>query len=150
MSHIKKKLFSHCLSLAEERIRTSEQAITSAREASENDTKSSAGDKYETTREMMQQEISRNEIQLLEARKQKHLLSSINPERTCTRAENGSVVITNQGSFYLAISAGQVVIDGTTYYVISTASPIGQRITGLKQGEFFQFNNKEYRIEDIY
>lgn len=47
----------------------SAEAIVAAQQASTEDTKSSAGDKYETGRAMMQQEQDRNSAQLNEANK---------------------------------------------------------------------------------
>ena len=77
MPDLKEKLLKKCFEAVDERIKSAENAIISAKEASQDDTKSSAGDKYETTREMMQQEISRNEAQLYEAKKLKHSLLQI-------------------------------------------------------------------------
>src|SRR5690606_31265719 len=65
----KEMLYEQCLSAIQSRIANAELALKQAREASQDDTKSSAGDKYETTREMMQQDIDRNNMQLYEAKK---------------------------------------------------------------------------------
>ena len=150
MVDLKQKLYKRCLSVAEERIKTAQNAIVAAREASEDDTKSSAGDKYETTREMMQQEISRNEIQLQEARKLKQALNAINPAKFTTIIQPGSLVMTTKGTFFLSISAGSIEIDGKTIFTVSPASPIGQQLKGLKAGDTFLFNNKEFKIQEVY
>ena len=144
------KLLKRCFDYVEERIRSAENAITSAKEASQDDTKSSAGDKYETTREMMQQEVSRNEAQLYEAGKLKHVLSQISANITSEVVQNGSLVITNYGNFFIAISAGQIEADGLSYYAVSAASPIGKKLAGLKKGDQFAFTNKEYEILEVY
>ena len=149
MPEIKKALFQYCLQYAEDKIKNAKDAITSARDAAANDTKSSAGDKYETTREMMQQEISRYEKQLMEAQKLKYALSSINPEFISTNAQPGSLVVTDNGFFFISISAGQITINKTTYFAISPASPIGAKLLGLKKGGSFQFNGKDYTVLDV-
>ncbi len=69
MIKIKEELFKHCLHYVEECINTAQLAIEDARSSANDDTKSSAGDKFETGREMIQQEIDRNRKQLEEAKK---------------------------------------------------------------------------------
>ena len=146
MPAIKEKLFVLCMEYVEDRIRTAQQGILSAKEASVNDTKSSAGDKYETTREMMQQEVSFNEVQLFEARKLKHVLRQINPSRQCAVAETGSLVLTDKGNFFIAVSAGSFSIDEERYFVVSAASPVAKILAGLKQGDKTSFNGKEFTV----
>ncbi|MCO4294309.1 3-oxoacyl-ACP synthase [Solitalea sp. MAHUQ-68] len=147
---IKQQLYIACKNYIEQRIATIEKAIHSAREASTDDTKSSAGDKYETTREMMQQEIDRNATQLNEALKLKQVITAINPEHSSAVIQPGSLAITNNGSFYIAISAGALNINGANYFAVSAASPIGAKLMKLKKGDSFQFNGKTYSISDVY
>lgn len=149
MPSIKEKLFLLCMDYADERIRTAQQGIVSAKEASVNDTKSSAGDKYETTREMMQQEISFNEVQLFEAQKLKHALTLINPSRQSAIAEPGSLVLTDNGQFFIAVSAGSFSLDGKQYFVISPASPVAKVLIGLKKGDKANFNGKVFTLTAV-
>src|ERR1700712_363787 len=106
MSALKKELYKQCLDYVQKRMEAAQLAITEAQKASNDDTKSSAGDKYETGRAMMQQETNRNLTQLNEANKLKVALNQINPTGVSANADIGSVVITNNGNFYIAISAG--------------------------------------------
>ena len=122
--------------------------ITEARQAAQNDTKSSAGDKYETGREMAQQESNRNMAQLHAANKLKVLLDRV-PVIEASVIDNGSVVITDTGNFYLAIGAGSLQVDGDSYMAISLASPIGQKMKGLKPEDSFILNGKTYTIKQV-
>ncbi|HEY1024236.1 MAG TPA: 3-oxoacyl-ACP synthase [Sphingobacteriaceae bacterium] len=149
MSSIKENLYEQCLRHVRERIKTAEDAIRSAREASESDTKSSAGDKYETSREMLQQEISRNESQLQESRKLLSTLTLLNPHKQYESAAPGALVNTNRGNFFLAISAGRLDHNGKTYFALSGSSPIGLKLKGLKAGDRFTFNQHTYIIESV-
>ncbi len=126
-----------------------QQAIDEAQQASKDDTKSSAGDKYETGRAMMQQETDRNMAQLNEANKLKVALNAINPTAVQTIIDTGSLVKTNNGNFYIAIGAGTLSVNGESYFAISPASPIGLKLKGLKVGDRFELNGKEYLIEQI-
>ncbi|RYX87185.1 3-oxoacyl-ACP synthase [bacterium] len=146
---IKQQLYKLVAEQILNRINDAETAITEARKASENDTKSSAGDKYETGRAMMQQEIDLNARQLLEARKLQALLQQINSDTKHEVAQTGSLVTTNQGDFYLAVGSGALFIDGKKYFAISAASPIGLKLKGKKAGESFMLNGKEIKILSV-
>ncbi len=149
MANVKKELYNQCLAYVEQRIHTAENAIKAARESANDDTKSSAGDKYETGREMMQQEIDRNTTQLREAQKLKQILELVDSEKATEIVQNGSLVFTNHGIFYIAISCGQLSIEGENYFAISSASPIGAKLMRQKTGAGFDFNGKEFKISNI-
>jgi transcription elongation GreA/GreB family factor len=149
MVDAKRKLFNHCVSFLNSRIETAQEAIRMAQESANDETKSSAGDKYETGRAMMQLEIEKNLTQLEEALKQKKLLDSINIELQPLKIQNGSLVSTDQGNFFVAVSVGMVVIENKSYAVVSAQSPIGSRLIGLKTGDTFSFGNKTYQINEI-
>ena len=76
MEDFKSGLYALCLSFIAQRIETAETALQQAQEASNDDTKSSAGDKFETTREMMQQDIARNKNLLFDGQQNLAMLKS--------------------------------------------------------------------------
>lgn len=146
---IKEKLLSHCYSFMEERIASANAAIRMAQQDANEETKSSAGDKYETGRAMAQLEIEKNSTQLAEALKQRQVLSQLQLENNSTTVCLGSLVDTQQGNYFLAIPAGKIEIDGITYYAVSPASPIGTILMGLKAGASVTFNKKEIVIRKV-
>lgn len=145
----KANLYQLCLKFIEQRIQTAETALAQAREASNDDTKSSAGDKYETSREMMQQDIDRNKRLLIDARDNLKILESIGHAAPADAVSGGSLVHTDAGIFYISISAGQLQAAGKTVFAISAASPIGKLMLGHKKGDEFTFNGKKYRITAV-
>jgi transcription elongation GreA/GreB family factor len=150
MHNLKAELYKLCTEYVKIRIDTAEQAILSAQQSAGEETKSSAGDKYETGREMMQQETNRNMTQLAEANKLLIALNQININNPkFDRVQPGSLIITNNGDFYMAISAGALHYDGKTYFAISMASPIGLLLKGKKSGESISMNNRTYLIKNI-
>lgn len=146
---IKQQLYQLCAEQIQHKITEAENAIADARKSSGNETKSSAGDKYETSRAMLQQEIDLNSRQLLEARKQQTQLQQISPDSEHSVAQAGSLVETDQQNFYLAVGAGAFFIDQKQYYTISLASPIGLQIKGKSAGESFKLNGKEFKILQV-
>lgn len=123
--------------------------IDEAQDAKNNETKSSAGDKYETAREVMQQDINLNLARLNELNKLKATLEHIAPAQTSTEVLPGSVVYTNNGNFYITISVGKLTVDGTSFFGISAASPIGSKLLGKEVGYSFELNGKNFIIEKI-
>lgn len=150
MERIKEELFKHCTQYVEEVISAAQQAINDARESANDDTKSSAGDKFETGREMMQQEIDRNRKQMEEAIKMKQILEQIKGFQSADYVQVGSLVISNFGNFYISISKGQILLNCKSYFAVSALSPIGQKLMRANVGQEFEFNSKLFKIEAIY
>jgi hypothetical protein len=149
MSDLKKELHQLCVNYVRKIMDAAELAIADAHKASTDDTKSSAGDKYETGREMAQQETNRNMAQLNEANKLLVALNRIGTTGVSIHAEPGSVIATNNGNFYLAISAGSLMLNGKTYFAVSPASPVGNMLSGKKAGDEFALNGKHYKIDSV-
>jgi hypothetical protein len=150
MEDFKLKLYRRCMDFIQQRIATAETALQQSQEASNDDTKSSAGDKFETTREMVSQDIARTKSLLFDGQQNLQLLTSLAdlPSGTDT-ARNGSVVYTNKGIFYISISAGQIKVDEQVVFAISAASPIGKLMIGKTVGASFSFNQNDYVINKI-
>ncbi|WP_374166776.1 3-oxoacyl-ACP synthase [Arcticibacter sp. MXS-1] len=146
---LKEKLYRLCIAEAEARIAAAELNIRSAKDAQSNETKSSAGDKYETSREMMEQEISFNQTRLMEARKLKHGLSLVNPSKQTATVQPGSLVFTSRGNFYIATAIGLMILDTYTFQVISPSSPLARAFAGKTEGDMVSMNGQEYRITKL-
>lgn len=146
MKDLKLELYNLCLKHIADSIREIEAAIADRREAMHNETKSSMGDKYETTREMLQQDINMNMDRLSKARADEATLMAINPESLSEIVVPGSLVECSNGNFYIAISAGNFTIAGTKYYAVSPSSPIGTQLKGKRTGDTFVINGKSNTI----
>ncbi|RKT01471.1 hypothetical protein [Chryseobacterium defluvii] len=131
-----------------EKIRNFESLITETR-ASNNDTKSSMGDKYETGREMLQQEINNLQRQLNEALHQQAIIQKISPESS-EKVQNGALVKTNKGLFYISASVGEIVVENTKIMTISDEAPLAKVMMGLRTGQTFAINTLEQTIENIW
>lgn len=131
-----------------EKIQSFEHLIAETR-ASNNDTKSSMGDKYETGREMLQQEINNLQRQLNEALNQQSILQKITSEPS-SKVQNGALVKTNKGLFYIAASIGEIVVDNQKIMTVSVESPLVKAMMGLQSGQNFSINNINQTIEEIW
>lgn len=149
MEDLKSRLYLYCMDFIMQRIATAETALQQSQEASNDDTKSSAGDKFETTREMMQQDIARTKNLLFDGKQNLQLLTSLENAPHSDTVRNGSLVYTSNGLFYITISAGQIKLDDQQVFAISAVSPIGQLLIGKKAGDSFSFNKNEYLIKTV-
>lgn len=146
MIESKKALFESCNQLVNERVQMAEDGLKQAQAAANNETKSSAGDKYETGRAMMHLEKEKLSIQLSEAIKMRKALLLINPAKASIKGELGSIVKTSTANYYLAISAGALHVGAETYFAISPVSPIGQLLIGKEEGDKIEFGGKQSEI----
>ncbi len=124
-------------------------AIASAKEARNNDTKSSAGDKFETGREMMQIEIEKNEVLLNQTAKQRMELARIDISEEFNKVVFGSLVVTDKGTYFISIGIGKIQIDDQICYAISLASPIGGLLKDKLIGDEVQFQGRVFVIKEI-
>ena len=150
MRELKKQLWEMCNNEVTKRISSIQQAMQNAQAAANNETKSSAGDKYETGRAMMHLEKEKLSTQLSEALKMKKALDQINPDRAEAEVKLGSVVITPVAQYFLSVSVGQIKWEGKTWFAISPASPIGQQMLGKKAGETFSFGGRNFKINEVF
>ena len=145
----KAALWTLCQAYVQKRIDTARQAMESAQESANEESKSSAGDKYETGRAMAQLERDRHAQLLAEAAKLEQELTRLNVEKKYAIIQPGSLVSTNRGAFFISISAGKLSLDGTDYFAISSASPIGTLLSGHKIGDTVTFNNLQYQVLEV-
>ncbi|MEZ4886014.1 MAG: hypothetical protein R3E32_14865 [Chitinophagales bacterium] len=147
---IKEKLYQACETHITERISHISNRLESIKESIRNETKSSVGDKHETGRVMMQLEAENTKAQFASALQTKSVLASIDGSITSTTVQKGSLVITNQAKYYIAIGIGKVLIDNTIYYCISQDAPIAVRLLGKSVGDEIEFTGRKITLKEIY
>lgn len=145
----KEKLKNLCVEILIAKINLLKDSIKEAQNSSNNDTKSTAGDKHETSRAMAQLEVERLSQQLQQQERTLTLLKSTitSPSKTI---QNGSIVITNKGAFYLAIALGAVKFEDLNIMSIGMSAPISQLMITKSIGDSFTFNGNKYNIEQIF
>ena len=146
---IKEALFEQCEVFVNKRLYNIENVISSNQKALQSETKSSAGDKHETGRAMLQLEMEKAGQQLAGITQMKVVLSKIDILKTSKNACLGSVIITPKVSYFLSISAGQLVVADKSYFAISVSSPIGKLLLGKQEKEVISFNGKTIIINKI-
>ncbi len=142
----KKGIHERCRWLVAQKIDQSEAAIQEAQRAANEETKSSAGDKYETGRAMMHLEQEKLASQRAAALQLKKVLDQIDPDRLQPQVTLGSLLQTNRGWFYVAVGLGQIEVGHESCFVISPAAPLAKALWGRKAQEVVQFDQETIRI----
>ncbi len=142
-------IYQELQKLINKRVQNATKAMQAAELSKNNQTKSSAGDKFETGRAMMQAEEDRSRLQLLNARDSQRELAQVPYKLPFDAVALGSLTYTTQGNYFISIGLGKIICDGTTYFAISLASPIGQLLLGKKVGETINFRDKKITIQQI-
>lgn len=146
MKLFKERILQLCKDAISKKISILQEAIREATEAANNETKSTAGDKHETARAMMQLEQEKLNIQLNDWQDLKLLLDKIIITTDNSDTRTGSLIETDRGLFFIAGNIGKIDIDGKTVMVISARSPLGEAMLKHKTGDVFKLHNQSYSI----
>nr|WP_298990684.1 3-oxoacyl-ACP synthase [uncultured Polaribacter sp.] len=147
--NIKEELLKKCHQFVNNRLQNIEETISSNQTALQSETKSSAGDKHETGRAMLQLEMEKAGQQLANTQQMKETLAKIDVLKKSTNAHLGSLVKTNTGNYFLSVSAGQLKVDNELYFAVSLSSPIGKLLLGKSVNEQVMFNSKNIKLLSI-
>lgn len=150
MNSIKEKLYKACEAYVDERIKRIEDAMAGLESDLENETKSSAGDKYETGREMINLEINKLAEQLQQFKNLRNTLNVAKSRTNNGSAQLGTAVKTNMANYFIAIPADRIILDGDEYFAIGANSPIAQLLLHKKAGEEITFNGKSAEILEVF
>ncbi|HUH34844.1 MAG TPA: hypothetical protein VL022_03350 [Moheibacter sp.] len=145
----KEGVYQECLEAINQRLLICEKNLAMLQESLTSETKSSAGDKHETGRAMIQLEREQLGQQLAKIEREQALLTKINPKLNSETVCLGSLVITSEHSYFIAIGLGKMIWNGQEFYAISLDSPIGQLLVGKRLGEQLSFAGKTFEIQAI-
>ena len=73
----------------------------------------------------------------------------LNINQKNSKVENGALVETNIGFFFIAIGIGKWTVKNEQFFVISLASPIGKLMKDKEEFSSFSFRNLNYKIIKI-
>lgn len=145
----KEAVVSQIEQLLKTRIEESQSRIAELQVAKNSDSKSTAGDKHETGRAMVQAEVDRANEQLAKACEMLAGFGQIEFSQKRSKATIGSLVKAGSQMFLLSVGLGKVLVDDKEVLVISAASPVGQNLIGKARGDSFNLGPSTLIIDDI-
>jgi hypothetical protein len=146
----KEELKAACEHILLNRIETSALAMKHAQESANSDDKSSAGDKYETSRAMGQRDSDMHAGQLEQATRDLEFIRTIQTLRLHHQVGPGSVAVCKDLIFFMALGLGATIVDGKKVILLSPQAPIAAAMKMKKTGDRFVMNGKEIEILDVF
>jgi len=148
-TQIKSNLLAQCQSYVNQRQLRIQNLIQDIQESLTTETKSSAGDKHETGRAMLQLEREKAGKQLAQVQQLNDVLAKINTNKKLQKVGLGSLVYTTQATYFISISVGKLMVDDLSTFAIAANSPIGKMLIGKSVDESFNFNTNQIKITAI-
>lgn len=131
----KLQVLAHCKAIVQNKTEALQQQLKDLSESAANETKSTAGDKYETARAMLHIEQDQVRRQLAALLEQQTVLNMINPEAESLTAVLGSLLRIDDTYYYLSTGLGKMQVNGNKVIALSLQSPLGNQLKGLKAGD---------------
>tara|TARA_B100001063_G_scaffold241531_1_gene268544 strand:+ start:457 stop:912 length:456 start_codon:yes stop_codon:yes gene_type:complete len=150
MKNLKDLLFDHCENNINSKLKNYLKIDQELFKSLNEETKSSAGDKHETTRAMIQIEREKNSNRIKEIERLKKnlvLVKSVKPNNLDVKI--GSIIFTTTKNYFISISSEIYKSKTNEIYCISPNSPIAKEYLGKKNGDIITFNKVKSRIEKI-
>ena len=154
----KTELISIILNHLEQGVREAQDSLNILNQSMSEETKSSAGDKYETQREMLQSELNLAEKQKIHKKEQlitfSHLISVVEnitdtekcvPGRFVEISLNGNTILGFLGLGFGDIKSSSLIIKG-----IGLDSPLGKQLLNVRKGDSINFNQKSIFISNCF
>lgn len=144
------RLKEYCQHTIDQRIQTGRDFIANAQQAANLEEKSSAGDKYETSRAMNHLEKDMYARQLAANIAELSFLHAINISEIYTKATQGAFIQCEHFNFFIAAGLGKQILEGKTIFFLSPKAPLAQLLEGKSAGDSIIFNEKENRIVEVF
>lgn len=150
MSLNKEEVFKQAVLILKTRIQELKEERKAISDGILEDDKSSAGDKFETGREMLTQDLRQVESQITS---NSNLLDEIyrvqSVKSQSPNIREGSLIRLAGEYFLIAAAVGKITVNEKGVYLISAASPLAQSVMGKGSGDKVLFKGKENLVELI-
>jgi transcription elongation GreA/GreB family factor len=145
MKSTKSEIHANLRSILEKTLVEARREYVLAKESRDSDTKSSAGDKFETGREMMQREMDKLSALVDNTLHSLNKLDRLANLPQASVITEGSLVETDQETYYISIGYGKL----DTVYAISIESPLGVELKGKRVGDNVEMRGRKITIKTI-
>ncbi|MFL2991119.1 MAG: hypothetical protein CBD66_000820 [Flavobacteriaceae bacterium TMED206] len=142
---LKKHVIEYILSVLRSNTDLLENELKSINDEKNSITKSSAGDKHETSRALMQSEFDKINNNYQSQLNQLKVIESLDISDK-SKIGLGSLVETDSSILFIGIGLGIHQIDNKKVLIVSKASPIGKQIDGKEEGDYILLNNNKEKI----
>jgi len=149
MEALKIAVYEHCEAFLSQKAAAYTAQDQSLLASLESEGKSSAGDKHETGRAMIQLEREKLSQQRQLNDSAYLALTALKNKVPTLIIGPGSLVHTSLATYYLAVPSDIFIQEAATVYCISPQSPIGQILLGKKQGDLIAFRDQKFEVLEV-
>jgi len=114
------------------------------------ETKSSAGDKFETARAMIHIEQEKSLKLLNELKGQFHTIDIIDSSLIHSTVGQGSFLVTDKIKLFFSAPIGKIKCEASDIMFLSMLSPIAKAFKGKAKGDVVEFNGLKHTITDVF
>ncbi|UZD20987.1 hypothetical protein PBT90_15545 [Algoriphagus halophytocola] len=150
MNSFKEKVYQASIAQVKEKIKLLTEERKAINEGILEDTKSSAGDKFETGREMMSRDLMTITTQIKQATADLEELYRLQAVKNRTeRVQEGSLVNLGDALYLISISFGALQVGDKRLFLLSKNAPLGELLLGKKQNDQVEFRGKLFLVKEI-
>jgi len=146
----KMRILAECIRLQKVTVEITKKAMVEVQDSTNEGDDNTEEKLYNSYREEMHNKRDMIARQFDLAMDDLNQLNQIVTSKEYKRAEFGSVVETDGGSYFISISLGQVKHEGKLIFAVSPLAPVYKAFEGKKTGDSFSFRDKSFKIKDIY
>jgi hypothetical protein len=146
---LKEQVLQASLLQQQESIKRLKETVQQVQESANEDTSGSSTDDSESMREQLHADLAMYSRQLDQANAAYAMLKLIDPNQVNSTVKHGALVMTDKTNVLIGVSVGKVIVEGKTFFTISTESPLYQAMDGKKKGETFDFRDQKQTVQEI-
>lgn len=131
-------------------IRAAQAAFEELQGSLEGESKSTAGDKHETGRAMVQMEMEQAATRLQRVERMVRGWKATDPSVARNAVRPGAIVVTDQGGFVIGVAWGVFQgPDAQDWRAISSDAPLAMALHGCQAGEAVNFRGRSWQILEV-
>ncbi len=146
---LKEQVLQACLLQQQESTQRLRETVKQVQESANEEKSASSGDASESMREQLQYDVDMYSRQLDQATAAYAALKLIDPNQLHSTVKHGALVMTDKTNVLVGVSIGKIIVEGKTFFTISTDSPLYQAMDGKKKGETFTFRDQKQTVLEI-
>ena len=147
---LKALVVESCLNIKRAQIKELTETLQSLKASVESNEKSSAGDKHETGRENANQTLLIYGDQHRKAMEDLMVFMMLKPDKLVDAVQLGAIVVLNDFIVFIADNLSKVIVDEIPINILSPKGPFVQCMLGKPKGYEFNFNNKHFKIIEVF
>ena len=149
MEGLKEAIINQLITQLDDKLNQLNEHSKDLNDALNSETKSTAGDKHDTSRAMIHLEQEKIQHQFSALQQQRYQLLSYTNTSPSGKIVAGSLIQTTDNLFLVGIGLGKQLLNDRIVYCVGGETPLAHQLLGKKVGDEFFFNGATEKINAI-